>query len=333
MIAAVMLTAGRTVSSENSVLETIDQAGTRSITVKVEDGLTTDVLSRLRAITGIEWAGAFSTAVDASNDAIAGGPKVPVRLLYTTAFDALGLPSVPPAPGDLAYASRRAEQALGLADGTGAIRTTDDQVYGVSATLHTPDFLRDLEPVVVVPESSANGPRPVELLVIITSSPGLVAPIAAAVTSVLGVSDPRLVNVQTSQGLADVRAAVQDQLGQSNRLLVLGVVALAALLITMVMFTMVMGRRKDFGRRRALGATRTYIVLLVLVQTTITAVFGALVGLGTSGAWVVVGKSSWPGSHFALGLCVLAVGTATLAAISPAIAASRRDPITELRVP
>ena len=40
-----------------------------------------------------------------------------------------------------------------------------------------------------------------------------------------------------------------------------------------------------------------------------------------------------PGVSFTLALCVLTLATALLSAILPAVVASRREPIRELRVP
>src|SRR5690606_16042485 len=69
MTLAVMLTTGRTVGAESRILGTIDSAGSRSIVARAgpEAGLMSDIIERLAAVEGIEWAGAFSTPVDAQN--------------------------------------------------------------------------------------------------------------------------------------------------------------------------------------------------------------------------------------------------------------------------
>jgi putative ABC transport system permease protein len=50
-------------------------------------------------------------------------------------------------------------------------------------------------------------------------------------------------------------------------------------LVAATLYGLVMMRRKDFGRRRALGATRTYIVSLLVTQTAILAIAGIILGL------------------------------------------------------
>ena len=56
MCLAVLLTTGRTVGVEQSVLHSIDSAGTRSIVIRAspDSGLSTSVLTRISHVEGIE---------------------------------------------------------------------------------------------------------------------------------------------------------------------------------------------------------------------------------------------------------------------------------------
>lgn len=335
MIVAVMLTTGRTVAAEQSVLSSIDSAGTRSITVRAEDGagVTSDVLDRIAGVEGIEWTAAFSLAMDATNALIPDGTRVPVRYAYGTGLDRLGIPTDSPVPGGLAYASPVALDQLGLPDVAGGITLTTGSDYGVAGTIDTPDFLTGFEPVVLVPQPEATGAETVNILVVIAERPDLVAPVSDAVLSVLAADDPTKVTVQTSEALAQLRALVQGQLGSFSRGLVLVMLAITGALVAIILYGLVMMRRKDFGRRRALGATRGLIVGLLLTQTAILAVGGAMLG-GVIGTSVLIATGDpLPGAVFMVAIGVLAIATATIAALVPALAASRREPIRELRVP
>ena len=126
---------------------------------------------------------------------------------------------------------------------------------------------------------------------------------------------------------------IQSQLGSQSRALVLGLVALTALLVAATLYGLVMMRRKDFGRRRALGATRTYIVSLLVTQTALLALVGVTLGLAVSTSAAVLLRDPLPEIGFVAALAVLAFSSATVAAVVPAVAASRREPIRELRVP
>lgn len=335
MIVTVMLTTGRTVGAEQEVLSSIDSAGTRSIVVRAETGagVTSDVMDRLDGIEGVQWAAAFSSAIDATNAAVPDGTPVPVRYAYGPHLATLGVPASSPLKGQLAYASDRALDEFGLPDVAGGIKLTTGQDYGVAGRLDVPDFLKAFEPVVLVPQVDATGAEPVNVLVVIAARPDLVAPVSDAVLSVLAADDPTKVNVQTSEALAELRALVQGQLGTFSRGLVLLMLAITGLLVAVILYGLVMMRRKDFGRRRALGATRALIVGLLLTQTLILAASGIAIGTGVAVALLVAAGDPLPGPLFFTAVAVLALATSATAAAIPAVVASRREPIRELRVP
>lgn len=335
MILAVMLTTGRTVGAEQQVLGSIDSAGTRSIIVRADTaaGITSDVLDRTARIEGIQWAGAFSSAVDATNAQVLDGTRVPVRYLYTENLGPLGVPAESAVPGDLAWASKTALEQLGLPERAGGITLTNGAQYGVAGSLEVPDFLSGFEPAVFVPQPEATGTEPVNILVVVAATPELVAPVSDAVRSVLAPDDASKVTIETSEVLAQLRGMIQQQLGSFSRGLVLALLGLTGGLVAVLLYGLVMLRRKDFGRRRALGATRGLIVGLLLVQTGLLAVIGAGVGTAASLVVLVASGDPLPGVPFTSALAVLTLSTALVAAAIPAVIASRREPIRELRVP
>lgn len=335
MVLTVMLTTGRTVGAEQQVLGSIDSAGTRSITVRAEEGagITSSVLDRVANIDGIEWAGGFSSAIDATNATVPDGTRVPVRYAYGSQLDRLDVPATSPVPGGLAYASDKALDELGLPDQAGGITLTTGLSYGVGGRITVPDYLAGFEPVVVIPQPEPTGDEPVNVLVVIAETPELVSPVSKAVLSVLAAEDASKVTVQTSEALAQLRGLIQTQLGSFSRGLVLAVLALTGTLVAILLYGLVMMRRKDFGRRRALGATRSLIIGLLLAQTGILAAIGIAVGLAASAAILLASGDPLPGAAFSGALAVLTLVTALVAALIPAIVASRRDPLRELRVP
>jgi len=332
MILAVMLTTGRTVGAEQQVLGTLDSAGTRSIIIRAEQGagVTAAVLERIGGIEGIEWAGAFSPAQDATNTAIIDGNRVPVRYAYGTHLARLGIPDRAH-DGDLAWASPTALEQLGLPDVAGGITLAGGASIGIAGPLTVPEELRDFEPLVLAPR--ADPADPVGIVVIVSDRPERVAPVSAAVLSVLGADDPGKVTVQTSEALATLRSLIQKQLGSFSRGLVLALLALMGALVAILLYGLVMMRRKDFGRRRALGATRGLIMTLLLMQTALLAAAGILIGTGIAVIVLLVSGDPLPGGVFVSALATLALATTMVAALIPALIASRREPIRELRVP
>lgn len=335
MVLTVMLTTGRTVAAEQQVLHSIDTVGTRTITIRAEDeaGVRSAVLDRTAHIGGIEWSAAFSSAVDAANARIYDGAKVAVRQAYGEQLSALGVPSHTVLPGELAYASPLALERLGMPDDAGAIVVPGGETVGVGGALDTPDFLRGFEPLVIIPRPDATGDELVNVVVVVASSPEMVKPVSDAVLAVLEADDPSRVTLQTSEQLANLRVLIESQLGSFSRSLVLGLLALTGALVAVILYGLVMMRRKDFGRRRALGATRSFIVMLLLAQTAIVALGGIAVGVVAATVTLATLGNPQPGIEFTAAVAILALGTALVAALAPALVASRREPIRELRVP
>jgi putative ABC transport system permease protein len=335
MILAVMLTTGRTVGAEQQVLSSIDSAGTRMIFVRSEPGagLNSDVLDRIATLDGVQWAGGFSSAMDVTNAGIEGGSRVPARYFYGRDPEQAGLPSRSPLPGALAWASSGSLDQLGMPDASGSIALSSGEVLGVAGRLITPDYLAPLEPVVLIPRPDATGAEPLGLLLVLAESPGAVGSLSDAVFSVLAADDASKISVQTSEALAALRAVVQGQLSSFSRGLVLALLGLMGALVAVLLFGLVSMKRKDFGRRRALGASRALVVALVLVQTGMLAACGVAIGLTSSAVALAVSGDPLPGPGFAAAMSVLTVTTTLIAALTPAIAASRRDPLRELRVP
>lgn len=334
LIVTVMLTTGRTVGAEQQVLGSIDSAGTRSIIVRADAtaGVTSSVLDRIATIEGVEQALAFSTAVDATNSEVRDGPRVPTRFLYGHRLADLGIPPATPEAGQLGYASSTALEQLGMIDGIGAVTLTTTESYGIGGRIETPDFLRSFEPLVLIPQHDWAGTETVGLIVVIAKTPELVTPIADILGTVLAAEDPGQVQIHTSEALAQLRALIQGQLGSFSRGLVLALMALTGTLVAVLLYGLVMMRRKDFGRRRALGATRTFIVSLLLLQTAFLSLIGIVAGMATSAGILLATRDPLPGLEFAGALAVLTLLTTLIAALVPALVASRREPIRELRV-
>ncbi|WP_425955826.1 FtsX-like permease family protein [Xylanimonas sp. McL0601] len=327
MCVAVLLTQGRTAATQQQVLQTLDDAGSRTVTISAQTdaGITTSVIDRVAAIDHISWSGVFSGARDVV--ATDGGIKVALRDAYSTDLDT-AVPAVP----DTAFASPLALSRLGLIDRYGAVRTIAGHTYGVAGTLHTPEPLAFMEPLVLVPRTPT-GTESVGLIVVLVDAPQNVSAVANAVTAVLGATDQSKVTVATSENLAALQTSVGATMSASSRILVLGILILTGLLIALLQSGLVLMRRKDYGRRRALGATRTVIVALVLAQIVSLAIAGALAGtLGTTVALRVTGQPSAP-ADFTLAIGVLAVLITAVGGLAPAVVAARRDPLLELRVP
>ncbi|WP_166345311.1 FtsX-like permease family protein [Phytoactinopolyspora limicola] len=337
MCVAVLLTTGRNVAAETAVLGQLDAAGTRSIVVRADTtaNITTAILGHLDAVDAIDEAIGFGPVTDARNAAISEGDAVPVRTAYGR-FGGAALESG--ARDDTALASTAGAEALGLVDGTGGIITAGGRSLTVTGGLAVPDHAAFLEPLVIVPASLSmrggpNSGEPLTVLVVLVDQPHNVSTVADVIMGLLADTDPSRVTVETSGQLADLRAAVGGELDTYGRTTVLGILAISAFLVAINLFGLVVLRRKDFGRRRALGATQGLIVVLLLSQVWLLSVVGATLGTALTVVMLAANGQESPGLDFTLAVGIAAVLTAIVAALAPAVAAACRDPLHELRVP
>lgn len=333
--AVILATTGQTVRAEEEVLARIDEAGTRVLTVTDESGgaqIAPGAVTMVDALSGVEWAVGFGFAQDAVNAHLPGGSPVPVRTLFGEPPNTLQLLRGRwPAPGE-AVLGVEAAQTLGLTETAGGISIGPARQLGVVGMFRASDPLAALNGFGL----AAPVPRGGEWLrsiVVLAESPAVVAGLEPAVRAVLDPRDPTGVTIRTSETLTQVRAAVRGELGRYSRGLVTAVLGAGILLIALNLYGSVMGRRRDYGRRRALGASRPTIVLLVVAQTTLTATVGAALGtaVGVGLIWRITGSP--PGAPFPAAIAALALLSATLAAVPPALLAGFRDPVRVLRVP
>lgn len=330
----IVSTTGQTVAAERDVLSRIDEAGTR--TVVVEDtqgqaGFGPDLVERLSGLGGVSWAVGFGPASDVRPAGVAGARPVAIRALHGILPDVVETSRWDQLPGT-ALVGIEALATLGFETAAGPVRPTGDGAdVGVVGWLRAGPPLEFLNRALLhVPPA---GDTEVIRVFVLAERPQRIPTLADAIAAVLDPVDPASVSVHTSEALVAVRAAVQGELGTYGRNLV-GLVLAAGLVLTALnVYGAVTARRRDFGRRRALGASRPDILTLVATQTTLIGIAGAAVGT-TVGAVIVqrlLGTS--PAAPFLVAIATLAVITTTIAALPPAAIAAYRDPVATLRVP
>jgi putative ABC transport system permease protein len=336
-VCAVILGAtAHTIQAEGRVLARIDDFGTRTVSITDTEGraeLSIQALEQVLAISSVEWAVGLGFAHDATNAVIGtGGQPVAVRTLYG-GLPASNVRHAPwsEAPGT-ALAGLEAVRRLGLADNVGGLDFASGDEVAVVGWFDANGPLEFLDATVLVaPDQGESGP--LGSIYLLARSPEDVGPLAQAVREALGSADPSSVTITTSQALSEIRAAVAGELGRSGRQLVGLVLASGLVLVGLNVYGSVATRRRDFGRRRALGASRPDIAQLVTYQTIIVALLGAVAGMvvGAFASWRVAGTIvHW---RFAMGIGVLTILAAAVAAFPPAILAAYRDPVRVLRVP
>ncbi|MGA8866655.1 MAG: ABC transporter permease [Candidatus Sulfotelmatobacter sp.] len=108
------------------------------------------------------------------------------------------------------------------------------------------------------------------------------------------------------------------------------------LVIFQAMYTAVMERTREIGILKSLGASKTYIVNVILRETILLALVGIGVGIGVSLTARLGIQERWPLVHidksgeWMLWATLIAVVGATLGALYPAYKAAQKDPIDAL---
>lgn len=332
--AVILLTTGQTVQAEQDVLGRIDDAGTRLVIAIDEQGtaeIQPSAVERIAALSNVEWVIGLGYAQDSRNSNIGdAATPVPIRTLYGAIPDPITINGRTPANGE-GLAGGGAIDALGMPSAVGGVDANDEQLAIVGKFTAT-EPLTDLNRSILTPPDPEIT-EPIRSVHVLATSPNEVASVTESVAMLLGAQDPQSVRYDTSQTLADVRAAVAGELGKYSRRLVLGTLAAGLFLISLAIYSSVTLRRQDFGRRRALGATRTNIVTLVAIHYLLVATLGIAVGTGIASILTVRWTDAPPDASFTAAIATLALLVTVIAALPPALIAAYRDPVRVLRVP
>jgi len=113
-------------------------------------------------------------------------------------------------------------------------------------------------------------------------------------------------------------------------------VVIGFIVIFQSMYTAVMERTREIGILKSMGASRTYIVSIVLRETGMLAGAGIVLGIAASFALSAILQNRFPTLDFVINLpyvwksVVIAFAGAVLGAFYPALKAARKDPIDAL---
>lgn len=333
----ILTTSGRAAATEEAVLKTIDQQATRTLVIQTRGDtplLSNQTVDDIQAIPLVQAAIGFGPVRDVTAAALPDGPRVGSRVAYGS------FPNRPVAPPDgqnsqsLAWTSRQASRSLGLPPGAGSVRLIDGPEYQVAGQIDVPDYLQSFEPLTLIPASSAQlDTAQLSTIVVLARRPEEVALLGRLIAPLLGDLPRENVSLSTSENMAALRGAISGELTRQARIIVLGVLTVATGITLVIVWGFVLMRRKDLGRRRALGASRSVIVALVVGQVFVTAAAAAVSGALLSLCLLAWTHSPPPEPLYVLAVAIGLTATASLASALPAAIAANRDPLRELRVP
>ncbi len=328
VVAGAVMTTGRTASAEAAVLAEFQTAAARVIVIRDATGAAVlappvaDVLAESDLVGSILG---LTTPVDVVNGSLGpGATKVPQWYATGDLRASVRLVSGRwPRPGE-GLAGDAAARALGF-DGPAGWVSTDSEIP-VVGVLHAEAPFAALNHGVVVPD-----PRraPTQLILEAREARGVPLLLTLALSTI---ATPRAedLRIDAPTDLARIRGGVAAELGAYRRSLLLGLLSAGAALTALVVLADTLVRRRDLGRRRALGATRSTLVALVVARTAYAACAGAAIG---SAAGLLLTRDVDVSPRFAVAVSVLTVLAALVSALAPAIASATRDPVLVLRTP
>jgi putative ABC transport system permease protein len=204
----------------------------------------------------------------------------------------------------------------------------DGRGLPIRGTVAVTGPLADLDGTILVP-AGPHDPTDLARIVVLASDVAVVERLLPLLGELAAPADPQALSVTAASELVDVRAAVAGELGRFARQLLAVVLGAGLALTSIAVFGFTSLRRRELGRRRALGATRGHLVALVVTQTALVGAAGSTVG--AIGATALLGDQLSP--SFTVAIAVLTAGATIVAAVPPALAAAWRDPVTVLRQP
>ncbi|HMQ65309.1 MAG TPA: hypothetical protein PJ992_03380 [Arachnia sp.] len=334
MVAGTLATVGRTAAAEEQLSERMDAAGSRLLTVRDARGkglLSPTIVAQSAGLSGVERAAGTLSAIDVVTGAVGQGGERVAAWGVTGGLDGVVTLTAGrwPEPGE-ALVSGPAMAILGLTSPYGFVAeaAANPEEFGIVGSYAPLDPFDDYGAGLVY---NAAG-RDADTLWVVAAEPRHAAAAQQAVLGIVAPDSFEDIQVTSPVGMAELRDQVLGDLGAFGRTLLLGVLGAGGLLTAVVVLADVLVRRKDLGRRRALGASRGVIVGIVTARTFAPALLGAALGCA-SGLWVAARLGAAPPLDFVGGVAVLAVLSATFSAVPPALFAATRDPVAVLRTP
>jgi len=334
---SILVTTGQAAANEAQVVGQIDSAGTRLIVIS-DDGGVAGILpeapAELARLSDVAWTLGLGAAADVVNPALPASPFAARAMVGDLPPDFTLVQGRPPLPGE-AIVGLGATDGLNLGPGLGRVRSAADpnaDPVGVVGVFKATGPLANLNDTVLI-AAQPDDVKTLRYVYVLASDVTVIDRLEGVLTTSTPALNPTALTVETPKGAIALRDVIAGRLGAASRQLMAVVMGVGAVIIAVTVLSAVVSRRREFGRRRALGATRSALVATLLAQAAIGAVIGTAVGTGAGVAAVAATAGSLPTWEFVAGVAGLAVLLTLITSAPIAAYAAYRDPLRILRVP
>lgn len=349
---------GLSLSAANQVSERIGQAGLDQITVTASSGEPLEepgIAEKISALRGVRAIG-YRSAISASESRVTRLPSASVSgqerftggVLFADSgyFEVQGARSSPRSAvdllnnhwgGDLALVGREAAASLGIAAaGPGEriwVAGLPVEVMGIIDRYGRDPLLANS---VVLSDSLKDRVHSSEAELIIRTEPGYPAPLAEAIPLALTPEESGMIRIDTVADLRTLGRGVSNDLGTLIGIVSWLLLTLASLSAATAMYLSVQSRSAEIALRRAIGAPRSSIWRMFMLEGLTIGVAGGIAGsaVGLLGVVVVCSIQGWSPT---LDLGTVGIGifagacTGILASAYPALIAARAQPADAIR--
>lgn len=332
---AMFATVGWALSDQQRTLDRINSPQGRLITITDRQGKAGLVASNVDlslSFSGVEWAIGVGPALDATNVNIPGGGSVISRTFFgrqSAVFWTNVSGKVPPGS---AVADRTAAKTLGFRDGVGTV-VTRQRSADVVGQYRVQEPLSSLSGQVLIIDPIGSDQQRIATLWVSVKDVNDLERVAKALSDSLVLAGPGNVSIDVSDDLAKLSRDIVARMSQSAALGVGGTLIVVVLLLGALQFGRVSAMSRDIGRVRAMGATRSAVMVQVILNALWGAVIGTVLGTAVGFVSVLVMTGGAPPPGFTWGIPVLMILAALAGAVLPAFRAARVDPVRMLRVP
>jgi len=338
MCLSVFFTYGQTEGTQRRVMAELESPAARLISISWRlpaGGIDPTATARIASLSQVEWVVGMSPAADIRNAAIMGGTSCPAKVVIGQ------LPGViPPQPFDdsqYALVTVNSSKCLGLVYPVGTASPVSAQqviihsdAVPIIGRLDLPEALSNFQNFTFIWQS---GETPVAEIFVLAQRAQDIPNITEAALALVGANNSSDIAVDSSAERLALYSLLEQELATNSRVIALSVLGAGMAFIGLTLTLSVGSQRRDFGRRRALGASRSMLIVLVILEATIPAFLGSVIGTAAGGAALLLLHGIAPGLPFILSVPILSVLAAVVGSIPAALTAAFRDPVATLRVP